>query len=371
MYGRLIPAGNIGEPFLIKYIGSKRTLVPHIVRLMREMGTCRRVLDLFSGTTRVAQGLKEAAFEVTANDTATYSEVLARTYIEQDASRVDRAAMTAHLDHLNSLPGVAGYFTETFCERSRYFQPKNGMRIDAIRPEIDRLTDDIHVRATLLTSLMEAADRVDSTTGLQMAYLKTWAPRSFNDLELRMPRLLRGPGHAARMDANSFVRQAAPFDVTYVDPPYNQHSYFSNYHIWETLIRNDAPEVYGIACKRVDCRTNKSDFNSKRKAFETFDDVLRNLRSTYVVVSFNNEGYFRAEEVMGMMRGRWPEIACLEFDFKRYVGAQIGIYNPDGEKVGAVSHLRNKEFLFFGGPDALHIAEKLAHMAHNDQITLV
>ena len=41
----------------------------------------------------------------------------------------------------------------------------------------------------------------------------------------------------------------------------------------------------------------------------------------------------------------------IEVDFKRYVGAQIGIYNPQGEKVGAISHLRNKEVLFIVGPD--------------------
>jgi adenine-specific DNA-methyltransferase len=37
-----------------------------------------------------------------------------------------------------------------------------------------------------LVSLMEAADRVDSTVGLQMAYLKTWAARAHNDLALRV-----------------------------------------------------------------------------------------------------------------------------------------------------------------------------------------
>jgi adenine-specific DNA-methyltransferase len=39
-------------------------------------------------------------------------------------------------------------------------------------------------------------------------------------------------------------------------------------------------------------------------------------------------------------------VTTTENDFKRYVGAQIGIYNPQGRKVGTVSHLRNTEYLY-------------------------
>src|SRR5205807_8330392 len=131
-----------------------------------------------------------------------------------------------------------------FCEQARYFQPFNGMKMDAIRAGIDALATDETERAILLTSLIEAADRVDSTTGLQMAYLKAWSARSYNPLELRLPELLPGAGAVTRMDANALVRDLNAMDLVYIDPPYNQHSYFSNYHIWETFVRNDAPAAY-------------------------------------------------------------------------------------------------------------------------------
>ena len=56
-------------------------------------------------------------------------------------------------------------------------------------------------------------------------------------------------------------------DLMYLDPPYNQHRYFTNYHIWETLVRWDAPEHYGIACKRIDSRDDatKSVFNAQAR----------------------------------------------------------------------------------------------------------
>ncbi|HVI01884.1 MAG TPA: hypothetical protein VM869_24385, partial [Enhygromyxa sp.] len=55
-------------------------------------------------------------------------------------------------------------------------------------------------------------------------------------------------------------------------------------------------------------------------------------------------------------------------DFKRYVGAQIGVYNPDGDKVGQVSHLRNEEYIYLVArpelceriPDALERLERTA-----------
>src|SRR5690606_3617923 len=183
------PGAPPGAP-VIKYLGSKRLLVPHIVALARAVPGARTVLDLFTGTTRVAQGLKAAGFHVTANDRATYSEVLARTYVELDARMApDCGEMLAHL---SSLPGRRGYITRTFCEEARFFQPANGMRIDAMRAEIDVIAPRGPERAVLLTALLEAADRVDSTTGLQMAYLKGWAPRSARAIALRHPRLIPG-----------------------------------------------------------------------------------------------------------------------------------------------------------------------------------
>jgi adenine-specific DNA-methyltransferase len=343
---------------VIKYIGSKRRLVPAIVGLARALPAVRTAVDLFAGTTRVAQGLKTAGLRVHANDTATYSEVLGRCYIETDGSAVDRRALARLLEELQELPATPGYFAETFCERSRYFHPKNGARIDAVRAEIDRRGLDRNARAVALTSLLEAADRVDSTTGLQMAYLKQWAPRALEDLRLRMPHLLAGPGSVTRANANRLVRRLPPIDLAYVDPPYNQHSFFRNYHVWETLVRNDRPEFYGVACKRMDCRTRSSSYNSPGRFAAALRDLLDHLGARYVLLSCSSEGYLDVPEVPGLLQ-RFGAVAALRVDSKRYVGAQIGIHNPKGEKVGRISHLRNHEYLFLAGPDAGAVRDAL------------
>jgi adenine-specific DNA-methyltransferase len=221
-----------------------------------------------------------------------------------------------------------------------------------MREEIAKKGLDPELEATVLVSLMEAADRVDSTTGLQMAYLKAWAPRAHNDIELRfpdvLPRASRGKGRAMQANALDAVR-ILEADVAYIDPPYNQHSYIGNYHVWESLVLWDKPEVYGIACKRVDVRERQSVFNSKKQFFRALSETISGVKARCLVVSFNNEGYIGREDMEALLSTR-GEVLTIENDFKRYVGAQIGVYNPQGAKVGEVSHLRNKEFVYIVTP---------------------
>ena len=159
-----------------------------------------RALDLFTGTTRVAQEFKRRGAETVALDSARYAYEFARCYVALDERRADRGALEAALADLARRPGIDGYVTETFCTRSRFFQPHNGRRIDAIRDAIEHDYSGSWMYPVLLTSLIEAADRVDSTTGVQMAYVKQWAARSNNELAAPDPGAGRGkrPGRARR-----------------------------------------------------------------------------------------------------------------------------------------------------------------------------
>lgn len=331
---------------MIKYLGSKRTLIHHILDLANKIENLQTVLDAFSGTSRVGYAFKNNGQIVTANDHTTYAYKIAQCYIEADKNKIE-VPVTKLINELNKLKGKPGYFTETFCVKSRFFQPKNGERIDAIREEIKRLSLEPVLEAVLLVSLMEASDKVDSTCGVQMAYLKKWAQRSNNDLVMKLPDILPGLGYATQMDAKEVVKNKK-FDLVYMDPPYNQHKYLSNYHIWETLVKWDKPEAYGVAMKRTDVKTFKSDYNSKSSIKDAFKDLINNTNSRYLLVSFNNEGYMNKEEITTILE-TYGETSCLEIPYKRYIGSQIGIYNPSGEKVGKVKHKDNKEYLFLVG----------------------
>ena len=345
---------------MIKYLGSKRRLVP-VLGAIATVAGARRALDLFTGTTRVAQELKRRGAHVTAVDTARYAEVFAQCYVALDGELANLAAIEAALQDLMARPGVDGYFTDTFCVRSRFVQPENGRRIDAMRDAIERDYRDSWLYPVLLTSLVEAADRVDSTTGVQMAYVKQWAERSYRPVTLRVPELVGGPGRALRADAVEAVQSLGPFDLAYLDPPYNQHRYFTNYHVWETLVAWDAPEHYGIACKRVDARdpSTKSVFNDRRAMPDALSNIIRDVDAELVVVSYNNESWVAIDALEAACRARGGSVTTLEFDSRRYVGAQIGIHSPAGKKVGKVSHLRNVEYVVCAGEPAL--VERIAN----------
>ena len=330
---------------MIKYIGSKRLLVPTLVAMVRECEGVERVIDLFSGTSRVGSALKQSGYRVWANDYAHYAHTIATCYVQADAACWEAPAQRL-LDELSRLPPAAGWFTAQFCERARYVHPDNGARVDAIREHIATLDLEPELEAIALVALMEAADRVDSTTGVQMAYLKQWAKRAHKQLELRLPKLSSGTGRATRGDALDLARSGAlEADLIYLDPPYNQHAYLGNYHVWESLVLWDKPELYGVANKRIDCKTRKSPFNSKRKIHAAMAEIIAHARAKWILVSFNNEGYISREEMVALLATR-GEVEVVERPFERYVGAKIGIYSPAGEKVGRVSHTKNKEFVF-------------------------
>jgi adenine-specific DNA-methyltransferase len=334
---------------VIKYLGSKRTLLPVLQGLFTASKAATAV-DFFTGTTRVAAAMKQHGMQVTAVDTASYSEVLAKTFIELDAASCNLGELSSEVERLNHLRGEPGYFTETFCEQARFFQATNGAKIDAIRNIIESDYKHSWLYYPLLASLLIAADKVDSTTGVQMAYLKTWSRRSSLELKLKVPELLHGKGVSIREDANTVAGMLPEVDLAYLDPPYNQHRYFGNYHIWETLIRWDQPAHYGIANKRIDNRSpeNKSAFNSKLTMPEALGHLVSRLKAKTLVLSYNNESWLSRRELTDMC-SRFESVEIVDFDFKRYVGSQIGGYNQSGELVGRPGAKRNLEHVVLAG----------------------
>lgn len=311
------------------------------------------MLDLFSGTSRVGHALKSAGFGVLSNDHNTFAHTLATCYIQCDGPRIERQA-TEIIADLNRLSGKDGPFTQTYSIDSRYLHPDNARRIEAMRDRIETLELEPELRAVVLTSLVEAADRVDSTTGVQMAYLKSWAPRALKPIELRLPAILPNPEGLACRAFNLDAIDAAhglQADIAYLDPPYNQHSYLGNYHVWETLVRWDHPETYGIACKRIDCKDRKSDFNSKVRIEDALRSVIDAIDAPTLIVSFNDEGYLSREQIESMLSPLGP-VAIIDHDHPRYVGCKIGIHNQQGVKVGRVGRVRNTEHFFVAGRGA-------------------
>ena len=154
-----------------------------------------------------------------------------------------------------------------------------------------------------------------------------------------VPELLAGRRRArCAATRSTSPPRSAPFDLAYLDPPYNQHRYFTNYHVWETLVAWDAPEHYGVACKRVDARDDRRP-RACSTASAAMPDALRARRSPrcdarVVVRVVQRRVVGRRSTSCATCARCTAHVEVLAFDSRRYVGAQIGIHNPQGERVG-------------------------------------
>ena len=324
---------------------------------------------------------KTLGFQVIANDWEPYAREINLAYV--GCNRVPTydkllgGDATTVFDHLNALPPIEGYVARHLCPRDDltfdsnverlFFTRANGGRIDAIRARIGeweregRLTD--AERAYILASLLYAVSYVSNTSGVFKGFHRGWGGATGTALyriqsSLRLsPPILFDNGRDNRitaLDAQSLAEQLAEGerggDIAYLDPPYNQHRYFTNYHIWETLVAWDLPEHYGVACKRTDARDDatKSVFNSKRTMPQALAKVVNDIDCRLMIISYNDESWIALDQLEAMCE-KFEAVTSLAFDSRRYVGAQIGIHNPNGEKVGKVSHLNNHEYLVVAG----------------------
>lgn len=353
----------------VKYAGSKLRLLPHILQLVQKVNP-RTVLDGFSGTTRVSQALAQTGYRVIANDLAVWSEVFGKCYL---LNGYPAAHYQPLIDHLNALPGRDGWFTEHYggepgggCSISadglkKPWQKHNTRRLDAIREEMDRLRLSDIERAVLLASLILALDEVESTLGHFASYLNKWSPRSYKQLQLRVPRLLpRAQVHAVHRRGIFDLLPAVEADLAYFDPPYGSNNekmppsrvrYAAYYHLWTTVCLNDKPAVFGKARRRADTSDTVagSPFEEFRRgesgrfiAVEAVERLLREVRAKHILLSYSSGGRATAAELNEVMAGAGRVIEVLQMDYRRNVMAGMRWTH----KWVAEAATPNKEFLF-------------------------
>lgn len=308
----------------MRYIGNKTRLLDFIRRVLRSRGIAGGLaIDPFTGTASVARALKRWGFEVVASDVMEYAHVFGRAYVQLE-QRPRFGALAGELGlrrepelrdvvaYLNGLAGEPGFLTTNFTPASpvgrrherMYFLPENSARIDAIRSMLERwrrdgaLEDDGYY--VLLASLLHAADKVANTAGVYAACIKSWQPNARRSLRLRVPRLTLGSGgRAVRAEALELVSSHEPFELLYIDPPYNTRQYPAYYHIPELIAMGwftGPVELRGKAGLLAD-REKRSDWSKLSRCRDALESLVAAAPCRHIVMSYNAEGIIPEETI--------------------------------------------------------------------------
>ena len=340
---------------LIPYIGNKRKLLDIIHQAIKltniENGT---FVDLFSGSTVVSRFAKKLGFRVLSNDWEPYSEQIAiGTVVLNEIPKFENfGGVERVFDLLNNVVPIEDYITKHLCptddekldhEKDRlFFMRKNGMKIDAMRDLILKWVEENKISQTefsyLMASLLYSVSYVSNTSGVFKGFHRGWGGsngtaqyRICSDISLKPPILFNNDQDniSIREDAGVLVNRLTEIlgkipDIIYLDPPYNQHPYGSNYHVLNSIALWDKPEFPEKITRgtksaiRLDWRTErKSAYNSRPKAVQEFQELIDNISSKFILTSYSTEGNIPLNEMMKIL-GSKGTLRVVKREYVRY-----------------------------------------------------
>ena len=309
----------------MNYIGSKYSLLDFLTETIENVTGIKNgkgyiFSDLFAGTGVVGAEFKKKGYTVIANDIQYYSYIINKHFIENN-SPID----TSILDYLNSLEGVEGFVYKNYCEGSgserNYFTNYNGKKCDAIRIEIERMYNSGEINENqyyyFLASLINSIDKYANTPSVYGAFLKHIKKSASKEFNLELLPIIDGGkcGRVFNEDINKLIRNITGY-ILYLDPPYNERQYCTNYHVLETIAKYDNPQLKGKTGLR-EYSEQKSLFCSKRTVEEVFDDLIANADFRYIFLSYNNEGLMTMDKIKEIME-KYGEYSVFEKEYRRF-----------------------------------------------------
>ena len=340
---------------LIPYIGNKRKLLDLIHQAISETkienGT---FVDLFSGSTVVSRFAKKLGFRVLSNDWEPYSEQIAKgTIVLNKIPEFEKLGGHENVFKiLNDVEPLEDYVSRHLCpsddnnldhEKDRlFFMRKNGMKIDAMRELISYWVDNDMISDTefsyIMASFMYSVSYVSNTSGVFKGFHKGWGGsngtaqyRICSDIKLR-PAIIYDNGQkniSSRQDAGLLVDDLSELlgdvpDIVYLDPPYNQHPYGSNYHVLNSIVLWDKPKFPEKITRgtksaiRLDWRSERrSAYNYSIKAAEEFDNLIRKINCKYILTSYSTEGNIPLQKMMNIL-GSKGSLSVVKREYVRY-----------------------------------------------------
>ena len=318
------------EKQIITYIGNKRSLLRHIGETLhyvkRRTGKDKlRLFDAFSGSGIVSRFMKSHASYLVCNDFEDYAAVISRCYLKNH-SDINLAELHRIVTELNAhvdLPMAKGFIETLYAPQDEsnitpqdrvFYTQQNARRLDNYRRLIDRYPAEL--RDLLIAPLLSEASIHSNTAGVFKGFYKNRVTgigqyggtgshalhRIKGEIKLQPPILSNFECNyqVYHDDTNAIAHKVNQIDLTYIDPPYNQHPYGSNYFMLNLLVHYEDPKhISRVSGIPKDWR--RSGYNIHSKSKYLFNELLNTIDTRFFLISFNNEGFITPPEMRDML----------------------------------------------------------------------
>ncbi len=304
----------------MNYIGSKYSILSYIDEVVEDFVKPKKDItfcDIFAGTGVVSKYFKEKGYNIIANDIQYFSYAIIKGIIENSTELKFEKLDKKHIDPficLNGLAGKKGFIYKNYSLggtkkkefQRQYFSDENARKIDACRMKIEKwknkslITDSEYYY--LIACLLEAADKVANTASVYEAFLKDLKSSAIKPIRIEPLELVfkNKKYEIYNKDSKELIDEIKG-DILYLDPPYNNRKYDTNYHILETIALYDNPKIKGKTGTRIE-DTKKSNYCVKSKAAKELEDLIKRAKFKYILLSYNDEGIISIEEIESIMK---------------------------------------------------------------------
>jgi adenine-specific DNA-methyltransferase len=269
-----------------RFVGSKQKLADWIVQTINANCHGKSFFEVFAGTSIISSQMAAQMECIVLNDTLLSNNIIYEAFYGKGrASQKKINNYKTQFNNINASKISNGWFIKNYSEK--YFGNEDCITIETIRNMLENEKSGMTKKEynILLASLMYSMDRIANTVGHFDAYIKGSHKDNLFSFDLIQPLDIKNIKIEIYCDDANKIAKRIQADIAYIDPPYNSRQYCQFYHIYETLVKWDNPELFGTALKRKGealsdyCRT---------KAPVVFADLIENLQCNYLVVSYNN-----------------------------------------------------------------------------------
>lgn len=338
---------------LITYIGNKRALLGFIGEsvndIKKELGLTKLItFDGFAGSGVVSRYLKQHSTKLYSNDLENYSAVVTEAYLT-NKSEIDSNELSKIIQKLNTLKNTTdfgvGIIEELYSPKNTYdvkisercfYTNENAKIIDNIRRLIDTDIVPNEYKKIVLANLLHKSSVHTNTSGVFKGFYKSknsGVGKFGGDGENALSRIMGEISlddiilsnyecdyKVYNEDINTAVDKIGHVNLTYLDPPYNQHPYSSNYHILNTIYDYKKPEkISNVSGIRQDW--NKSDYNYKQSAEESLNVLISKTNSDFILLSYNNEGIISSEKIFEILSS-YGEVELRKQEYNTFRGSR-------------------------------------------------